>query len=226
MEETLRVAGAGVAAVSSRVSRSSCSVILLTDGTTSPDTVFTELEGLGGSWGMTVFEVVADIHSPNLTEAQLSLMVAQALKVRQTSWCVTVMVVSDDSTFLAASAKWALKGRLLLWSTRFLAITRLPLSDLRHLYTSFSMMNAMLLILDASSRCRMYIHVPYSSQVLQVAQWLPQRGLTLSSRLPLFPEKFYRWRAREPVEASSLPAGRETKMLSCLQNCPTGWQTF
>ncbi|XP_053643873.2 glutamate receptor 4-like [Cherax quadricarinatus] len=199
LEETLRVAGASVASVAARTWQPRCSVILLTDGSTSPTTVFMELQGLGASWGLTVFEVEAGSNSPNLTEAKLSRVIAQARQVRQTSWCVTVMVVSDDSIFLAASAKWALKGRLLLWSTRFLAITRRPLSDLCHLYTSFSMMNAMLLILDASStyipKCSVYVHLPYSpleTQVVQVASWSPHHSLTLHTHLQLFPEKFSR----------------------------------
>nr|XP_053643874.1 uncharacterized protein LOC128696577 [Cherax quadricarinatus] len=194
LEETLRVAGAGVAAVAARALRPQCSIILFIDGSTSATTVFSELEGLGASWGFTVFEVTAESNSAN-QEARLSRVVAQARQLRQMSWCVTVMVVSDDSTFLAASVKWALKGRLLLWSTRFLAITRRPLSDLSHLYTSFSMMNAMLLILDASSWCSVYVHLPYSpmeTQVVQVASWSPHHNLTFHTHLQLFPEKFSR----------------------------------
>ncbi|KAG7162376.1 putative olfactory ionotropic receptor IR4-like 9 [Homarus americanus] len=39
------------------------------------------------------------------------------ISLRQVSWCVTVVVVSDDPAFLAAFAEWSLKGRLLVWST-------------------------------------------------------------------------------------------------------------
>nr|XP_045601351.1 probable glutamate receptor [Procambarus clarkii] len=194
-EETLRAAGRCLAAVAARVWRPRSSVILLTDGSTSPSTVFTELWKLGASSGMTVFEVAAKGTTSNLTEAQLSQAVAQARKVRQVSWLVMVVVVSDDPTFLAASAEWAIKGHLLLWANRLLAITRRPLSDLRHLHTSFSMMNAMLLILDASSRCSVYVHLPYSpkdAQVLRVATWSTHLGLILDTHFDLYPNKFSR----------------------------------
>ncbi|KAG7159495.1 probable glutamate receptor isoform X1 [Homarus americanus] len=134
-----------------------------------------------------------------MTEALLSRLVAQARRVRQVSWCVTVVVVSDDSAFLAASAEWIFKGRLLVWTNRLLAVTRRPLSHLRHLHTSFSMMNAMLLLLDDTSgypRCSVYVHLPYSSQdaqVLEIATWSSRHGLVLTTHLPLFPDKFYRF---------------------------------
>ncbi|XP_042239056.1 probable glutamate receptor [Homarus americanus] len=200
--ETLSVAGAAVAAT---VWRPRCSVILLTDGTTSSTTVFTELGGLGAPWGVTVFQVAAEGKSPNMTEALLSRLVAQARRVRQVSWCVTVVVVSDDSAFLAASAEWIFKGRLLVWTNRLLAVTRRPLSHLRHLHTSFSMMNAMLLLLDDTSdypRCSVYVHLPYSSQVLQVASWAPHLGLSLTTNIPLFPEKFDRFLQRPALKVT------------------------
>ncbi|XP_045601688.1 probable glutamate receptor [Procambarus clarkii] len=206
-EETLRAAGRCVAAVATRFWRPRSSVILLTDGSTSPSTVFTELGCLGAPWGVTVFQVPAEVISSNLTESRMAQVVTHARQVRQVSWLVMVVVVSDDPTFLAASAEWAIKGHLLLWANRLLAITRRPLSDLRHLHTSFSMMNAMLLILDASSRCEMYVHLPYSArdeQPLQVATWSTHHGLALNTRLPLYPDKFSRF-----VEAPQLVVAAE-----------------
>ncbi|KAK3892962.1 hypothetical protein Pcinc_003141 [Petrolisthes cinctipes] len=70
------------------------------------------------------------------------------------SWCVTVVVVSDDLTFLTTFAEWSLKSRLLVWSTRLLVITRLPREDLVLILSSrwtFSMTNAMMLNVDQSS---------------------------------------------------------------------------
>ncbi|KAK3885058.1 hypothetical protein Pcinc_010712 [Petrolisthes cinctipes] len=70
------------------------------------------------------------------------------------SWCVVVVVVSDDQTFLATFAEWSLKGRLLVWSTRLLVVTRLPREDLVIILSSlrtFSMTNAMMLNAEQSS---------------------------------------------------------------------------
>ncbi|KAG7162374.1 Glutamate receptor ionotropic, kainate 2-like 8, partial [Homarus americanus] len=112
--------------------------------------------------------------------------------LRQVSWSVTVVVVSDDPAFLAALAKWTLKGRLLVWSTRLLAVTRLPLPELQHLHKTFSMTNAMLLILENNS-LSLYVHLPFTpkeAQALKIASWSPQRGLVLTTHLQIFPEKF------------------------------------
>ncbi|XP_071540829.1 LOW QUALITY PROTEIN: probable glutamate receptor [Panulirus ornatus] len=202
-EETLGMAGGAVEAVLARERPPHCSVILLTDGTTSATTVFTELDRLRIPLGLAVFEVAGEDKSPNMTQTQLSWMVGEARRLRQVSGCVTLVVVSDDPAFLAASAEWSLKGRLLTWSNKLLAVTRQPYQDLPHLYTSFSMMNAMLLIMDTSaglSRCSIYVHLPYTpqeSKVVLLASWSTLRGLILATHLPLFPEKFSRF-AHEP----------------------------
>ncbi|XP_071540849.1 probable glutamate receptor [Panulirus ornatus] len=191
--ETLGVAGGAVKAVLAREQPPYCSVILLTDGTTSATTVFTELGRLRIPLGLAVFEVPGKSKGSNTT---LSWMVGEARQLRQVSGCVTVLVVSDDPAFLAASAEWSLKVRLLTWSNKLLAVTRRPLQDLPHLYTSFSMINSMLIIVDTSApfpRCDIYAHPPYrppEAQVVPIASWSTIRGLTLATHLPLFPEKF------------------------------------
>nr|XP_045600082.1 probable glutamate receptor [Procambarus clarkii] len=127
--------------------------------------------------------------------------------LRQVSWCVTVVVVSDDLTFLATFAQWSLKGRLLVWSTRLLVVTRLPLHHLHHLHTLLSNTNSMLIIYEESLqsiRCGVYLQVPYSplgAHALRVASWTPQRGLALTSRLPFFPDKFSRFLERPVLVA-------------------------
>ncbi|KAG7159606.1 putative olfactory ionotropic receptor IR4-like 3 [Homarus americanus] len=219
--ETLTSAGEAVEAVLETASHPWCSVFLFTDGTTSTSSVLTEdnygtytwthaiafdyirspivcqmLDRLPASWGVAVFEVAVDGRDANMTQAQLSRVVDEARRLRQVSWCVTVVVVSDDPAFLAAFAEWSLKGRLLVWPTRLLVVTRRPLSELLNLNKSLSMMNAMLLVVDDATntkRCSVYMHLPYShrgAQAVQLASWIPHRGLTLSSHLQLFPNKF------------------------------------
>nr|XP_053632772.1 probable glutamate receptor [Cherax quadricarinatus] len=129
--------------------------------------------------------------------------------LRQVSWCVTVVVVSDDTLFLTAFAEWSLKGRLQVWSTRFLVVTRLNLNQLQFLHTTFSMTNSMFLIIEESSgniKCNIYIHLPYSgrnSQALQVATWTTHRGLVLTSHLLLFPDKFSRFLHRPTLQVAT-----------------------
>ncbi|XP_069190898.1 uncharacterized protein [Procambarus clarkii] len=131
------------------------------------------------------------------------------MQLRQVSWCVTVVVVSDDLTFLATFAQWSLKGRLLVWSTRLLVVTRLPHHHLHHLRTLLSNTNSMLIIYEESLdsiRCGVYLQVPYSplgAQALKVASWTPQRGLALTSSLPLFPDKFSRFLQRPTLKLAT-----------------------
>ncbi|XP_069941768.1 glutamate receptor-like [Cherax quadricarinatus] len=116
--------------------------------------------------------------------------------IRQLSPYTTIVVISDELEFVSSFVKWSLKGRLVVWSTRLLTVTRLTLAHLQPYYTSLSKMNVMLLIIKESQdelRCNMYVHLPFTPQEtlpLRVGYWTPQRGLLLTSHLPLFPEKF------------------------------------
>nr|XP_045589592.1 glutamate receptor ionotropic, kainate 4-like [Procambarus clarkii] len=160
-------------------------------------------------YSIVVFEVSADGQDANLTQTQLTRVVGEARRVRQVSWCVTVVVVSDDLAFLATFAQWSLKDRLLVWSTRLLVVTRLPLHLLQVLHGLLSMTNSILLIIHESLinfRCVMYIQLPYSpreAQALKVASWTSHRGLALTSSLPLFPDKFSRLLQRPTLKLAT-----------------------
>ncbi|KAG7162371.1 Glutamate receptor 2-like 7, partial [Homarus americanus] len=166
-----------------------------------------DLRQLVAPWGMGVFEVAVDGQDANVTQAQLSRVVDEARRVghshittearlRQVSWCVTVVVVSDDPAFLAAFAEWSLKGRLLVWSTRLLVVTRLPLQELQLLHKVMSGRNTMLLIVGDTSvslRVEVYVQLPYrqlGGQFLRIATWTHNQGLVSRTHLPLFPDKF------------------------------------
>nr|XP_045600623.1 glutamate receptor U1-like [Procambarus clarkii] len=173
-----------------------CSVFFITDAASSDPSTIALMKVLRVPGGVGVFTAAADVLDGNVTLQQLPQVLSLARKLRQVSWCVTVVVVSDDLTFLATFAQWSLKGRLLVWSTRLLVVTRLPLHHLHHLHTLLSNTNSMLIIYEESLdsiRCGVYLQVPYSplgAQALKVASWTPQRGLALTSSLPLFPDKF------------------------------------
>ncbi|XP_042231760.1 ionotropic receptor 93a-like [Homarus americanus] len=150
--ELLSVEGGGVGAVLEALSQPTCSLILLTDGTTSPSTIIKEESVVRGSpWGVGVFEVVVDGQDANETLVLLSHLLHQARQVRMESRCVRVVVVSHDPVFLNTFAEWSLKGRLLVWATKLLVVTSLPLPQLHALLSShwtFSMMNTILLNLE------------------------------------------------------------------------------
>ncbi|KAK3869410.1 hypothetical protein Pcinc_025276 [Petrolisthes cinctipes] len=161
--------------------------------------------GVGG--GVGVVEVQAGKLTPtNLTQA-ISLVLPHArqprmlsrcqlllsrCQLRLLSWCVTVVVVSDQFSFLTSFATAADDLRLLVWSTRLLVVSRLPLLQLHHLlssYWAFSMMNTAFLAqrdLTTQTRCEMWAHLPYppgggAAQVVRVASWSEGRGLVMGT---------------------------------------------
>ncbi|ROT79296.1 Variant Ionotropic Glutamate Receptor [Penaeus vannamei] len=114
-----------------------------------------------------------------------------------------VVVLSDDPAFLASFAESSLRGRLLVWATRLLVVTRLPLQELRRLLAlswTFSMMNAMALRMEDSSGYQS----PAGAQVVRVASWSAWRGLTLVGGHKLFPQKFTNFHGAT-VNVTALP---------------------
>ncbi|XP_050712678.1 ionotropic receptor 93a-like [Eriocheir sinensis] len=100
-----------------------------------------------------MLQVTAGGRETNMTQ-RLARLVALAGRVRRLSWCTVVVVVSHDPAFLAAFAEWSLRGRLLVWSTRLVVVTRLALPQLRTLlpaHWTFAMMNAVFLITKDTS---------------------------------------------------------------------------
>nr|XP_045611872.1 glutamate receptor U1-like [Procambarus clarkii] len=130
-------------------------------------------------------------------------------QVRQESWCVTVVVVSDDLAFLNAFAQSSLHDHLLVWSTRLLVVTRLRLHQLQLLHRLLFITNSMLLITEESLhgfRCGVYLQLPYTpwgAQTLKVASWTPHQGLVLTSHLTLFPHKFSRFPERPTLKLAA-----------------------
>nr|XP_045593542.1 uncharacterized protein LOC123755105 [Procambarus clarkii] len=236
--DTVTLLSGGVEAVLATLSQPRCSVMFFTDGASTLSTV-TKVNQLLSSWSVSVWEVAADGQDANVTLTQLPHVVDQAQRLRQVSWCVTVVVVSDDLAFLAAFAQWSLKGRLVGPSTRLLAVTNASLVNNPDLSRTYSKMNAVMLAVDnlqQSRRCGVYLHLPYSprgAQALKVASWTPHQGLALTSSLPLFPDKFSRLAIRpnlmvithafpthEPVmvEDPRVPGGKKLMFFSALGN--------
>lgn len=71
-------------------------------------------------------------------------------QVQQASVCLVMVVMSEDPAFLAAFTKQALEDRLLVWSTKLLTITHIPLHQLQYLQNIFSMTNSMTAIVKKS----------------------------------------------------------------------------
>ncbi|XP_037782039.1 uncharacterized protein LOC119578542 [Penaeus monodon] len=190
--------GEAVTAVLRESGQLDCSLFLLIDGTTLQYiSVYTDLSSLLSP--MAIFEVLPGSGDNSSDESELADAVAEVRQLRRLSSCVTLLVLSDDPAFLASFAESSLRGRLLVWATRLLVVTRLPLQELRRLLSSswtFSMMNAMVLNQEEQPQQEMYSvysHLPYTPdgpQVLRVASWSLSRGLIVAKKTKLFPEKF------------------------------------
>ncbi|XP_050733474.1 uncharacterized protein LOC127007030 [Eriocheir sinensis] len=175
-----------------------CTLIVFTDDATS-SLAFQQLWSAGKekSGGAVFAMETSKEHGTNYTQTLIP-WVARARQLRKLSWCVTVVVVSDDSAFLAAFGEVSDKSRLIVWETRLLVVTRLDEESLRGLFTywNFSMMNAMTLKLKSSSVRQgwdAYVYLPYTpngAQVVRVASWKRNYGLLPSDDYKLFPEKY------------------------------------
>ena len=76
------------------------------------------------------------------------------------SWCTVVVVVSHDPAFLVAFAEWSLRGRLLVWATKLVVVTRLALPNVQALlssYWTFSMMNTVFLNIEGDAEHPWYL---------------------------------------------------------------------
>ncbi|MPC18187.1 hypothetical protein E2C01_011063 [Portunus trituberculatus] len=123
------------------------------------------LEDLLGRSAWNQWQVTAtfklDIKKRNISiNNGLSKLIPLARQVRLLSWCSMVVVVSLDPDFLVAFAEWSLKGRLLVWTTKLVVVTRLNIPQLQILlpaHWTFSMMNTVFLnIEDTADQTRFY----------------------------------------------------------------------
>ncbi|XP_063871764.1 uncharacterized protein LOC135106539 [Scylla paramamosain] len=122
----------------------SCLVII------AENSLLSEMETfIGASRSVAVFESVTN-------GSRLSEIVTRARQVRVASWMVVVVVVSDDPVFLAAFAQQAREGRLLVWATRLIVVSRRSPHGLQPLHQTLAFTNSLLLLVDGTmgmSRC-------------------------------------------------------------------------
>ncbi|XP_068240792.1 uncharacterized protein [Palaemon carinicauda] len=134
--------------------------------------------------------IFTDAHLPDST----------IFKVRRSSWCTTIMLISQNVNFLDAFAEWSDKGFLMEWETRLLVITSVPSQDVKPFlgaHWAFSMMNSLLVNVPTKSpyvACDIISYLPYSttgSKVVKLASWRENTGMSsIRSGVQLFPEKY------------------------------------
>nr|XP_053643697.1 LOW QUALITY PROTEIN: phosphatidylinositol 4-phosphate 3-kinase C2 domain-containing subunit beta-like [Cherax quadricarinatus] len=98
--------------------------------------------------GAGFFEAVINGSDFNQMDKNFSLLIDNVKLLRKLSSYTTIVVISDEATFLAAFVKWSVKGRLMVWSTRLLILTHSRLMELQDLHTTLSNFNSMLVIIN------------------------------------------------------------------------------
>ncbi|XP_042858036.1 uncharacterized protein LOC122244245 [Penaeus japonicus] len=124
------------------------------------------------STGVSLFRIALNGSGVN---TQLSRIITEAKRLRELSWCVSVVVVSDSPAFLTTFAVRSLESQFLVWSTRLLLVTHLGLQEVSHLHEALSMMNAMLMTFHHDQG----LTSPAGEEAVQVASWASRRGLVL-----------------------------------------------
>ncbi|XP_045111734.1 uncharacterized protein LOC123504893 [Portunus trituberculatus] len=134
----------------------SCTTITITDSTTIPSEFVKDLLGKSAwkQWQMmTTFELNLEKRNISMND-RVKKLISLARQVRLLSWCSRMVVVSLDHDFLGAFAEWSLKGRLLVWTTKLVVVTRLNIPQLQILlpaHWTFSMMNTVFLNIEGTS---------------------------------------------------------------------------
>lgn len=67
-------------------------------------------------------------------------------------WCVTMILVSEDPSFLANMTNMVLQAGLLVWPTHLLVFTHLPVSQMGSFHAALSQANALTLSCPSHSR--------------------------------------------------------------------------
>ncbi|XP_063875883.1 uncharacterized protein LOC135108648 [Scylla paramamosain] len=179
-----------------------CSLVVITDGSTSTHTIFQALgsRGRGTTGGEVVFEVARDSHGgTNFTHSLIPQVVLQARRLRLLTWCMAVVVMSDNPTFLSAFAEASDKERLIVWTTKLVVVTSVTMPHLHSLlqdYWIFSRMNTLFIKSKEKpgiQSCQLFVYLPYSPigpQVVRVASWTAGNDIVLVPERPLYPEKY------------------------------------
>ncbi|XP_069951459.1 glutamate receptor ionotropic, delta-2-like [Cherax quadricarinatus] len=148
-------------------------------------------------YGASVLAIVCPQHlypeDQGLTHAYAA--VDALLSVVQQQNC-SVILVTDSSISTLASLE--------LWSSWGVAVFMVAESD----HDSNVTQAQLCLVVDQArrNRCSVYIYLPYcpkGSPALQLASWTPTRGLVLTSHLPLFPDKFFKFIKRPTLLVAS-----------------------
>ncbi|XP_066984774.1 uncharacterized protein [Macrobrachium rosenbergii] len=182
----------------------SCSLIFITDGSTSPSTVTEIMRNVSDKYFPSYVEIKgqADINS---TLFNMQSAVEKAVEIKRSSACLTVVVVSNDPKFLLTTIKISVGSDLLTQPTRLIILTKVLPADLHPVHEDLSSMDAVVVLFESlptTLRCRTFVYIPYSLRKVQTASWVPEKGLVYVGNKNPFPNKFSRMMDGAHVKAA------------------------
>ncbi|XP_066984775.1 uncharacterized protein [Macrobrachium rosenbergii] len=156
----------------------SCSLILLTDGTTSSGTVSQVFQNISDKYVPAHIEIERSSEI-NSTLYKVSPAVEIALKIKLSSMCLTLVVVSDDRDFLNDVIRTSFYEGLLPKPTRSMIVTRVQLAGLRLAQETLSLTDTIVLNLDYLQTTRRMIDGANMS--IAAVTYLPHIRVTANS---------------------------------------------
>ncbi|XP_076054382.1 ionotropic receptor 21a-like [Oratosquilla oratoria] len=210
-----------------------CSTLAITDGASSHQVVRKLLNNVTNQRGVSVTELQVPLNetvddSPDIVKVLQNtrkctftvysvitpLPLPLRFQVRLASWCLTMVVVSDDVEFLEWLARAIQDERVLVWNTRLVVLSRIPNEELLRLlrgHWTFSMMTSVFVNRDPanpdSKKFQVYSYHPYTpkgSSIVRLASWSRDKGLSQKSEAPFFGEKFLNFHGSK-INVTALP---------------------
>ncbi|XP_064099392.1 glutamate receptor ionotropic, delta-1-like [Macrobrachium nipponense] len=167
-----------------------CSILLITDNTIQSHEFPQIIEETGVEGGAGVYDLSLEAIPTNTTVEEVTYIMK---KFQELSRCLLIILSSVDSTFLRMFASIYLDSPFILWPTKLVVATRLPLQDLRKLHFAVAVTNSVIITQEEpqNEECNIYVIIPYSLRIVKTASWSKVKGLLVTSDIGLFPEKFY-----------------------------------
>ncbi|XP_068228786.1 uncharacterized protein [Palaemon carinicauda] len=133
----------------------------------------------------TVFIDVQDFEHRNI-------IAQHTLKIKQTSSCITTILISDDIDILTNIIQTSFENGLFNNPNRILLLTRRTPASLYMVQEQLAIGNAAIVNikeLKTHQRCGVYVYLPYTHKIVQVAFWTPKYGLGYVNQKTFFPDK-------------------------------------
>ncbi|XP_068234419.1 glutamate receptor ionotropic, kainate glr-3-like [Palaemon carinicauda] len=168
-----------------------CTTLFITEDSSSSKPILQVLLDINAKLPI-AFMDVQPFKKSNMTVVEITSTVQQALKIKKTSSCIIILLVSDDIDFLTNIIKISSDNGLFAHPSRLLLLTLKTPTSLQTVQEQLSIIDAAVVILSELpnyERCVVYVYLPYSLKKIQVASWTSKYGLSYFYDETLFPDE-------------------------------------